>query len=287
MIEAQPVLEEPSLAELPPTREEVKEVWDRSTGLPLDPEMVAKHDGKRGNSCHSLVSPSRRRLKSVMNSPVTTPFRLSSLTSTKVNWLLWKHHIALALTPTTGTRDLLRLHHLKRLSSATYGPKPERECDELVCEFLDISRAHFHAPIVRLIFVSIDGMVHKLWRTMYGLQDAGAAFGRIKEAGRQASHLHALRVASWKPRGATEMTTQDLSKHFLLKSRGVLDRGDIGEISCLGRIVRWMDERLFPNDDGAERIEIEVDPRHSQILVSAVNLSDQSKPVGTPGARVP
>ena len=49
------------------------------------------------------------------------------------------------------------------------GPKPDRENDELY----DISRAHFHAPIERLIFVSIDGMVHKHGRTMSSLQDAG------------------------------------------------------------------------------------------------------------------
>ena len=65
------------------------------------------------------------------------------------------------------------------MSLTTSGPKPEREDDELVCEFLGISRAQFHAPIERLIFVSIDGMVHMLGRTMYGLQDVGAAFDRM------------------------------------------------------------------------------------------------------------
>ena len=36
------MLEEPSLAELPTTSGELKEVWVRSTGSPLDPEMVQK-----------------------------------------------------------------------------------------------------------------------------------------------------------------------------------------------------------------------------------------------------
>ena len=61
----------------------------------------------------------------------------------------------------TGTRAL-----------ATSGAKAEREDDEMVCEVIEISRTHFQAPIERLIFVSIDGMVHKLGRTMYALQDA-------------------------------------------------------------------------------------------------------------------
>ena len=37
---------------------------------------------------------------------------------------------------------------------------------------------------------------------------------------------------------------------------------DIGESSYLGRIVRWMDARQFPNDGGVERIEIEADLRY-------------------------
>ena len=45
----------------------------------------------------------------------------------------------------------------------------------MVCEFLDIARAHFHVPIERLVFISIDGMAYKFGRTMCGLQDAEAA----------------------------------------------------------------------------------------------------------------
>ena len=40
MMEALLVLEEPSLAEQPPMSVDLKEAWGRSTGLPLDPEMV-------------------------------------------------------------------------------------------------------------------------------------------------------------------------------------------------------------------------------------------------------
>ena len=54
----------------------------------------------------------------------------------------------------------------------------DREDDDLVCEFLDSSRTHVLAPIVRSIVVSIGGMVHKLGQTTFGLQDAAAAIGR-------------------------------------------------------------------------------------------------------------
>ena len=65
---------------------------------------------------------------------------------------------------------------------ATSGPKSVRDEDDLVCEFLDISRAHFHAPIERLIFVSVDGMVHKRGRTTCGLQDACGASDRMSSS---------------------------------------------------------------------------------------------------------
>ena len=42
MIVARPVLEEPSLAELPPTSGELKEASDRNTGLPLNLWIVQK-----------------------------------------------------------------------------------------------------------------------------------------------------------------------------------------------------------------------------------------------------
>ena len=43
---------------------------------------------------------------------------------------------------------------------------------------LDISRAHLHSPLARVVFVTIDGKVYKLLKAMYGLRDVGAAFDR-------------------------------------------------------------------------------------------------------------
>ena len=93
-----------------------------------------------------------------------------------------------------------------QMSLAMSGPQLEREDDELVCECHDISRAHCHAPVERLIFVSNDGVVHKPWRTMYGMQGPGAAFDRMcgkrcKEAGcKHGTFTHCV-LTRGKPRG--------------------------------------------------------------------------------------
>ena len=43
---------------------------------------------------------------------------------------------------------------------------------------VDISRAHFHSPLARVVFVTINGKVYKLLKAMYGLLDGGASFDR-------------------------------------------------------------------------------------------------------------
>ena len=47
-----------------------------------------------------------------------------------------------------------------------------------VLMLLDISGAHLHSPLARVVFVTIDGKVYKLFKAMYGLRDAGASFDR-------------------------------------------------------------------------------------------------------------
>lgn len=84
--------------------------------------------------------------------------------------------------------------------------------------------------------------------------------------------------------------TEDLSKHFLVKTRAVLgprpEAGDVGETTYLNRIVRWINKRQFPGDSGEERIEIEADPRHAQILVAEAGLIEtEAKSLGTPGVK--
>ena len=48
--------------------------------------------------------------------------------------------------------------------------------DDDVLMLLDISQAHLHSPLARVVFVTIDDKVCKLLEAMCGLRDAGASF---------------------------------------------------------------------------------------------------------------
>ena len=132
---------------------ERKEVWDHSTGLPLDPEMVQKNTTEtKGFRLTFLVSPSLRHLKNVANGPATTTFRLSGWTSTMVTKVppRLRSWLVVMETPYRSSNDPndwnSRFTETPPLDSfrqqmglAMCGPKPE-------------PRAHFHASIQRLIF---------------------------------------------------------------------------------------------------------------------------------------
>ena len=76
-----------------------------------------------------------------------------------------------AATPLYGASRL-------QLSLPMTGPRCEVEGDDEVLMLLDISRAHLHSPLRRVVFVKIDGKVYRLLKAMYGLRDAGASFDR-------------------------------------------------------------------------------------------------------------
>ena len=58
------------------------------------------------------------------------------------------------------------------------GPRSQIEGDDDVLLLLDISRAHLHSPLARVVFVTIDGKIYKLLEAMYGQRDVGATFDR-------------------------------------------------------------------------------------------------------------
>ena len=77
----------------------------------------------------------------------------------------------------------------------------------------------------------------------------------------------------------------ELGKHLLVKTTAVLgpnvEMGDVQEAIHLNRLLR-----LYPpGAEGGERRETEADPRHVEILVSRVGLSNESNAVSTPGRR--
>ena len=65
-----------------------------------------------------------------------------------------------------------------QLSLMMTGPRSQVEGHDDVLTLLDISRAHLHSPLARVVSVTIDGKVYKLLKAMYGLRDAEAAFDR-------------------------------------------------------------------------------------------------------------
>ena len=51
------------------------------------------------------------------------------------------------------------------------GPSSDVEGDDDVLVLLDVSRAHLHSPLARVVVVTNKGKVYKLLKAMYGLRD--------------------------------------------------------------------------------------------------------------------
>ena len=79
---------------------------------------------------------------------------------------------------------------------------------------------------------------------------------------------------------------EHLSKHLLVKHIATLGPRpqllDACEVRFLNRVIRWV---VPPFGKAPERIEIEADPRHSELLTKKFGLQTNSKGVNTPGER--
>ena len=80
---------------------------------------------------------------------------------------------------------------------------------------------------------------------------------------------------------------EHLSKHLLVKHTATLGPRpqllhDSCEVRFLNRVIRWV---VPPFGKAPERIEIEADPRHSELLIKNFGLQTNSKGVNTPGER--
>ena len=82
---------------------------------------------------------------------------------------------------------------------------------------------------------------------------------------------------------------KSLSEHMLPKHLGNLgprkDLGDVQEVRCLNRLIRWV-QPAFKNHREAY-MEWEPDPRHVEILASVLGLQMTSKSLSTPGIKQP
>ena len=113
--------------------------------------------------------------------------------------------------------------------------------------------------------MTIDGKVHKLLKAMYGLRDAGAAFDlKVLDVNQRRMPLGKLCicVGDWKA----------MHTHLTCRDECLFE----ANTACLVQLARA---------EGGERWELEANPRHVEILVSQMRLSNESKAVSTPGVR--
>ena len=79
---------------------------------------------------------------------------------------------------------------------------------------------------------------------------------------------------------------EELSKHLIVKHIATLGPRpqllDVCEVRFLNRVIHWV---VPPFGKAPERIEIDADPRHSELLIKSSGLQTNSKGVNTPGER--
>ena len=164
------------------------------------------------------------------------------------------------------------------LSKAMTGEKKKSAQEEMVIGFFDISRAHFQLPVRRKVAIrvphgdsSCPSGVAMLNRAKYGTKDAAQCFDLL------------LVLAT---RTQIAEFNDHLSKHLLVKHMATLGPRpqllDSCEVRFLNRVLQWI---VPPFGKAPERIELEADPRHAELLIPNSGLQSNSKGVNTPGER--
>jgi hypothetical protein len=203
------------------------------------------------------------------------------------------------------------------VSLAVSGQSHLQPSAQRVLGFYDISRAHFHSPVRRRLYVvpppedtSIDTGVARLCKAMYGTRDAAQCFDAFAESAMRALgfeigvfspclYWHKEKNASCARHGddfvllATRAVHkwffEEMNKHMITKHTGTLggqkELGDVQEIKCLNRLIRYV--RPPFKSAGSAYMEWEPDPRHAEILFAALGLNTESKAVVTPGVKEP
>ena len=171
--------------------------------------------------------------------------------------------------------------------------------------YADVSRAYFYAKAVRPVYVQLpaedfeEGDEHncgELIMSMYGTRDAAVNWSAectaiVLESG-FAQGQHSPCLFQHPVSGASIMVHGDDfiavgNSRALLAARKTLDKyrlkvkvlgegsGCVKEVRILNKVIRY-------TDDG---IELEADPRHAEIVVKELGLTD-AKPSKVPGAKV-
>ena len=122
-----------------------------------------------------------------------------------------------------------------QLSLMMTGPSSQIEGDDDVLMLLIISRAHLHLPLVRAVFLTVDGKVYKLLNAMHGLRDAGAAFdGKVLDVmNLMGGSLGKISICVGYPKATnTHLTCSD----------ECLFEANTACLVQLVRLVRWCDD---------------------------------------------
>ena len=172
---------------------------------------------------------------------------------------------------------------------------------ERVIGFVDISRAHPHADLHRKVFITVPSdiggsRVKRLLKNLYGLKDAPQNFElKVRElmlalgatqglfspchylVGKLWVMVHGDDFFCLGTRQEVKDFAAGLGKDLIVKTRGILgprkDLGDIQEIICLNRILRW----IPATSSNMDKIEIEADARHANLILEHLGLKKALK----------
>ena len=306
-VEGGPTLEEPELLSLLDDADGDQEFRDRSTGLPLNPEMVKK--------ARELEMQYMEDLKVLEDSDQDACMAETGRPPIPTNWVdinkgdsLRPNYRSRLFCQETRGRSTIGVEDWAATFAATrpYEPcklqpslmmtglRSQVEGDDDVLVLLDTSRGHLHSPLASAVFVTIDGKVHKLLKALNGLRGAGAAFdGKVLDV----LNLMGVSLGKFSICVGYQKVMDTLvmlvrwGDDFSLSGRRSLcnaavmvpnvEMGDVQEATHLNRLLR-----LYPpGAEGGERRELEADPRHVEILVSQMGVSKESKAVSTLGVR--
>ena len=186
-----------------------------------------------------------------------------------------------------------------------------------VLGFYDISRAHFHSEVRRKIYIippaedeAITTGLARLKRAMYGTKDAAQCFDSkasksmnaidykpgvfnpclyFAEQMESPAIRHGDDFVVLATREQQQTFEKDLGEHLLVKKVGVLgpcpELGDSSEVRCLNRLIRWVPAGVEGSCEENEHLEYEADPRHVELLKSALNFTEATKGLTSPGIK--
>ena len=207
------------------------------------------------------------------------------------------------------------LEALRAMISLCMSQKGIPESKRKVLGVYDVSRAHFHSPAKRTLYVKtlpedVDNKIGiaKLLKAMYGSKDAAACWDEFAEKTMEglsykAGCFNPCLYRSTEQDGEAIRHGDDFvllasreehrrflteaNKAMILKLSGILGprkaEGDQSEIRCLNRIIRYTQPAIKAADEAY--IDYEPDGRHVEILLKQLGIASNSNSLGQPGCK--